>query len=82
MAQEPAAVRPQVRAADDSGNLGPPPRADDGARRARAGPAARRGGARAGRAPARSAVGPPRARMSRRGVVRLRVTCPPGARAC
>jgi len=72
-------VRAEVRAADDSGNLGPPP--PDGA--APGAPPGGAAGAGAGGGARRLVVGPRRARMSRRGVVRLRVTCPRGrARAC
>ena len=78
IAQKPDSVRPEVRAADDSGNLGPPP--PDGAAPGGLGGAPAAGAGAGGRA-RRLVVGPRRVRMSRRGVVRLRVTCPPG-RAC
>ncbi len=75
----PGAVRPMVRAADDSGNLYPfSPISRYGCAslrqsHTRAPPA----GARAARAP-RLALGPGRTRMSRRGIVRLKLSCPAG----
>ena len=77
MAKDAAEVHPQVRAADDSGNLFPAPPDDvPGAGTGTGGAGAAGAGGRR-----RVRVGPPRARVSRRGVVRLRVTCPPG-KAC
>ena len=72
-ATEFATVTPRVRAADDSGNLGPPPDGGPGGPGTGAGGRPGAGGAK-GRS-RRLRLGPRRIRVTRGGLVRVRVTC-------
>jgi hypothetical protein len=69
----------RVRAADDSGNLGPPPVAASGGGGSGPGGGGSSGGSRRATA---VRITPRRIRVSRKGIVALRVVCPPSAGRC